>query len=102
MSEPINKNPCGTCEHFDPVLRGRTGPGGTRPTAWGWCAKRSTYPAYQGPGQHFPAGVKRAEAGELAAPYIIRPEQVVGHCTMHESRTRGLSKQDLLKQLNAG
>lgn len=101
MNEPMNKNPCGTCEHFDPVLRGRTGPGGTRPTAWAWCSARSQYPAYEGPGQRFPEEALRVQVGELAKPYIVRPEQVVGHCTMHKVKARGLSKQDLLKQMDA-
>ena len=92
-----NSNPCDTCEHFDPVLRGKTGPGGLRETAWGWCSKRSTYPAQEGPGQRFPDGVKRAEATKLAVPYIVRRGQVVLNCYDYDLRTRRPSKIELLK-----
>jgi hypothetical protein len=94
-----NQKSCDTCEHFDPVLRGKTGPGGMRETVWGWCARRSTYPAAEGPGQRFPDGVARAEPGELAKPYIVKKGQVLLNCFDHSERSRRPSKIELLKML---
>ncbi len=95
-----NTNPCQNCEHFDPVMRGQTARGGLRETAWGWCARRSVYPYFEGPGQRFPPEVARAEPGQLAQPVIVKRSEVVTHCTLFEPRTVKASKADLLKQLN--
>lgn len=70
-----------------------------RETVWGWCTHRSVYPTQEGPGQKFPEGVRRAEAGELAKPYIVKKGQVVLHCYDHVERQPRLSKVELLKQL---
>ena len=72
----MNKLPCGRCEHFDPIL----GPY-RKDTKMAWCAKRSKYPAHEGPGQVFPANVVRVAAGALAEPYIVRPDTVEEMCT---------------------
>lgn len=73
----MNKLECGKCAKYDPIL----GPNEKR-TKRGWCIPRSIYPATEGPGQIFPPGVKRAEAGELAKPFIVRDKQVVESCDM--------------------
>jgi len=99
MPTAINDKPCDTCEHFDPVMRGQAGKGGVRETTWGWCASRSIYPTREGPGQRFPAGVKRAEEGELAKPIIIRKKQVVSNCRLYTAKSSKKSKTDLLKQM---
>jgi hypothetical protein len=90
---PLNKNKCDQCEHFDPVLRG------TKPTPWGWCAKRSIYPVQEGPGQVFPVGVMRAEPGSLAEPYMVRRGQVIDNCTTFLIRRVRSSKAELINQL---
>jgi len=95
-----NDKPCDTCEHFDPVMRGQTAKGGVRETRWGWCAKRSKYPTYEGPGQMFPAGVERVAQGELAQPFILSKGQVQSNCSMYTPRTARLSKAALLKQMH--
>jgi hypothetical protein len=96
----INDKPCDSCEHFDPVMRGQTAKGGLRETAWGWCAKKSKYPAKEGPGQKFPSGVTRAEPGERAEPVIVRKGEVRANCGEFTPRSVRLSKADLLKQLS--
>ncbi len=99
MTSAFNDKACDKCEFFDPVMRGQTSSGGVRETVWGWCAKRSKYPAQEGPGQRFPAGVTRLPPGELGQPFIVRKGQVVPNCTDQQPRTARLSKADLLKQL---
>jgi hypothetical protein len=94
-----NTRPCDECENFDPVLRGVTAQGKTRETPWGWCAKKSVYPANEGPGQRFPEGVKRAAADVLAEPVIVKRGQVVSNCPDFQKRAPRPSKMDLLKQL---
>lgn len=84
---------CGSCEHYDPVLRG------TKETKWGWCAKKSVYPAKEGPGQLFPVGVKRVEGGALAEPCIVRKEQIVPNCPVYTIRKVRPSKQELVDKL---
>ena len=71
----MNGLPCGNCKLFDPIL----GPG-EKATRRGMCIPRSTYPTYEGPGQVFPPGVPRAPVGELAKPFIVKRDQVVGPC----------------------
>ena len=61
----MNDKPCGECQHFDVIIRGK------RETKHGWCAKKSKYPAKEGPGQVFPEGVERVGNGELAQPVIV-------------------------------
>lgn len=89
----LNNNKCDQCDHFDAVLRG------TKNTPWGWCAKRSEYPANEGPGQIFPAGVQRVEAGEPAKPFIVRRGQTVENCTTFLTRRQRATKADLINKL---
>ena len=99
MSNAFNKNPCNGCDFYDPVMRGQTAAGGVKETNWAWCAKRSKYPAREGPGQRFPEGVTRLPEGEIGQPFIIRKGQVVANCTDYAPRSVRLSKAELLKQL---
>ena len=89
----LNNKNCGACNNFDPVLRG------TKDTSWGWCASKSEYPATEGPGQIFPLGVKRVEAGVPAKPFIVKKNQVVTNCTVFLAKKAQLSKQDLVNKL---
>lgn len=95
----LNDKECGTCNHYDPIMRGKTAQGGVRETNWAWCAKKSAYPAQEGPGQKFPEEVTRVAAGQLAKPFIVRRLQVVTNCCEYAPRGNKLSKSDLLKQL---
>jgi hypothetical protein len=89
-----NENPCKTCDYFDPVIRAR------KETSWGWCAKKSVYPHKEGPGQVFPAGVKRVDnPQDLAKPKIVQRTQVVKECTFHKPRKNKPNKADLLKAM---
>jgi hypothetical protein len=99
MASAFNDKSCDTCEFFDPVMRGQAGLGGVRETNWGWCAKKSKYPAKEGPGQKFPEGVERLAVGEPGQPFIVKKAQVVQHCTTYTPRSVKPSKADLLKQL---
>lgn len=89
----MNTKNCGTCEHYDPVIRG------TKETKWGWCVKKSTYPAKEGPGQVFPAGVKRAEGAAEAEPCIVRNSEIVPNCPIYTIRRARPTKQDLVARL---
>lgn len=71
----MNKLICGLCQYYDPIL----GPN-EKYLQKGWCAKRSLYPAQEGPGQIFPTGVKRVERGKLAEPYIVKHQTLVVGC----------------------
>ena len=71
----INTMQCGLCQHFDAILGPREGR-----SRRGRCAKRSVYPEKEGPGQVFPAGVRRAGPGEAVDIYIVRKDQVVSMC----------------------
>jgi hypothetical protein len=75
----INDKPCGGCKNYDPILGS-----GERPKRRGWCIPRSLYPAEEGPGQIFPAGVKRVNAGELAKPYIVKKDYVHPMCGLYK------------------
>ena len=89
----VNNKPCGTCEHFDVIIRGKD------QTDLAWCAKKSVYPANPGPGQLFPAGVTRAEEpSELGKPVIVRRKGVVASCDCWMAKNKP-SKEDLLKAL---
>jgi hypothetical protein len=94
----FNDKPCDTCHHFDPILKG--GQKGLKETDWGWCAKKSVYPAKEGPGQVFPAGVQRvSDPASPAEPFIVRRGEVKGNCTAFSARKSLHTKQDLLKKL---
>jgi hypothetical protein len=70
----MNETPCGRCSFYDPLI-GSSG----KDTGMGWCAKRSAYPAKEGPGQVFPPGVERV-TGPLAKPFIVKKGQVLSSC----------------------
>lgn len=91
-----NDKPCDTCDHYDPVLKGKQGK--LVNTVWGWCAERSVYPHTEGPGQQFPAGVKRVAApSDLAIPVIVKVGEVVAHCKTYKARKVKQSKAALLQ-----
>lgn len=78
----MNENPCGKCAHYDRVL-------GPRNTAnpFGWCAARSVYPAKEGPGQKFPAGVRRVDdPSKPAKPLIVYQDTVDRGCTRFQKK----------------
>jgi hypothetical protein len=56
-------------------------------TKKGWCTKRSKYPHREGPGQVFPPNVTRVAHGQLAEPFIVRVDQVVGMCPFARATT---------------
>ncbi len=89
----MNTSKCGTCENFDQVIRG------IKPTTWGWCVKKSTYPYKEGPGQVFPTGAIRAEPGEHAQPCIVRKTEVMTNCTLYTIRQTKANKQELVAKL---
>ena len=70
----LNNQVCGDCAHYDPMLsRGQK-------TGMGRCAAKSIYPAVEQKGQVFPAGVKRAEPGELGSIKIVRLKLLEANC----------------------
>lgn len=71
----MNTIKCGNCKLFDPIL----GPH-EKPKRHGQCIPRSKYPAVEGPGQVFPAGVARVAVGQRAEPFVVRREQLVEAC----------------------
>ena len=78
----MNKMKCHECRFFDLITNARV----PNPSH-GWCAKRSEYPAKEGPGQVFPEGVKRVEDADAPAkPYIIHRNAVISQCTMAERK----------------
>jgi hypothetical protein len=93
----LNSNKCGTCDFFDPIMRGTNK--SVRETNHGWCAKKSIYPRKEGPGQMFPAGVARMETDEPAKPFIVRVDQVVSNCKEFVGKRVKPSKEALLKKL---
>lgn len=94
----LNDKPCDTCRHFDPVLRGNNK--GLKETKWGWCAKYSIYPAKEGPGQKFPAGVQRvSDPDKPAQPKIVQKGEVVQNCTKFQEKKSTVSKAELLKKI---
>lgn len=94
---PRNPNPCGQCDHFDPVLRG------TKPTRWGWCTPKSLYPYSDSPGQVTPASAQRVPHPDMPAePKIV---QVLGnepHCGLYKIKTKKPTKQELLAAAVSG
>jgi hypothetical protein len=89
----MNKLKCSLCVHYDPIL----GPN-EKDTKRGWCAKKSFYPTYEGPGQVFPRGVARVNKGELAKPFIVKKDQVVAACT-HAKDAGGVDPIALKKEM---
>lgn len=72
---PINELPCGRCVNYDP----RLGPK-FKDTKRGNCIARAKYSYKEGPGQIFPPNAQRVKEGELAKPYLVKKDQVVGSC----------------------
>lgn len=78
----MNTNPCGKCKHFDVVVGPRN-----KANPFGWCAARSTYPAKEGPGQKFPAGVKRVDDPiKPAKPLIVYQDTVEHGCSHFQAK----------------
>jgi len=72
----MNQNQCGNCKNFDRVVGAKS-----RLQPFGWCAARSVYPAKEGPGQAFPAGVKRMDdPAKPAKPLIVYQDTVDAGC----------------------
>lgn len=71
----MNVIPCGQCKFYDQIVSTHG-----KKTKRGWCAQRSMYPAHEGPGQVFPDGVRRAEEGELAQPFVVKGTKVLPGC----------------------
>jgi hypothetical protein len=74
------EKPCAQCFHYDPIIRG------TREARHGRCAMKSVYPTVEQPGRSFPAGVKRAEPGELAEPEIVVGHEIIKTCNLFRAR----------------
>ena len=90
----LNDKPCDTCQHYDLIIRGK------KPTKRAWCAKKSLYPHKEGPGQIFPAGVKRAsKESNVALPVIVCKGEVRNNCTEYAVRPPGRTKADLIAEL---
>jgi|MudIll2142460700_1097286.scaffolds.fasta_scaffold00022_18 hypothetical protein len=83
----MNELPCGKCVNYDPILGS-----GEKHIKKGWCAKRSKYPAQEGPGQTFPRDVQRVTPGQLAEPFVVREDQIVGHCADARATSRDAVK----------
>ncbi len=87
-----NTNPCGTCDHFDPVVRGM------KETQWGWCVKRSIYPKHDSRGQVTPANAVRADSAEdLAQPHMVQKTEIRSDCVLYTIAKKKPTKADLLK-----
>lgn len=92
-----NNNPCETCDHYDPILRG------TKPTTMGWCARRSLYPYADSPGQVTPPGARRvANPEDPAVPVIVQAKQVVSACQTHVPKRAKLTKADMISAAMGG
>lgn len=89
----MNDKPCEQCEHYDVIIRGK------KETKHGWCAKKSKYPAKEGPGQIFPSGVQRVAHGEPAQPVIVQGTEVQSRCASFRPKRKKQSKRDLIKKL---
>lgn len=88
-----NANPCKTCEHYDPILRGM------KETAQGWCVKRSLYPYRDSPGQVTPANAQRvANPNDPASPHLVEGAGVRSDCLLFQARKPRVSKADLMAQ----
>lgn len=88
-----NTKSCGTCEHYDPILRGM------KSTANGWCVKKSVYPHQDSPGQVTPpSAIRVSSPEEPAKPCIVQGAGIQAGCTLYMIRRNKSSKQDLLAQ----
>jgi len=66
---------CNQCRFYDIILGSYE-----KATKRGWCAKRSKYPAQEGPGQVFPPDVERVAVGQLAEPFVVRGGSIISAC----------------------
>jgi hypothetical protein len=78
-----NEIACGQCANYDPIMSAKR----KRPSARGWCTKRSEYPHEEAADQSFPPGVDRVGPGELAKPFIVRSLLVIRECALAEPAT---------------
>ena len=72
----LNNQPCDRCRNYDVIRHGENGT-----ARRGWCTVRSIYPAIEAPGQSFPEGVKRADEGDRANPFIVVGAEVRTGCS---------------------
>lgn len=87
-----NTKTCGTCDHFDPVVRGM------KETQWGWCVKKSVYPKHDSAGQVTPPNAVRADhADDLAKPFMVQKVTVRPECVLYAITKKKPTKADLLK-----
>lgn len=85
--------PCNTCAHYDPILRG------TKPTRLGWCVKKSVYPHTDSPGQVTPANAQRAaNPDDLAKPHLVEGTGVQKACMLYTPKQNKPTKADLLSK----
>lgn len=78
----MNTTACGKCKNFDQLVGPRN-----KAQPFGWCAARSVYPAKEGPGQVFPAGVKRVDDPmKPAKPLIIYQDTVDAGCVFLQEK----------------
>lgn len=78
----MNTTVCGKCKNFDQLVGPRN-----KAQPFGWCAARSVYPAKEGPGQVFPAGVKRVDDPmKPAKPLIIYQDTVDAGCVFLQEK----------------
>lgn len=77
-----NKNPCGKCKWYDPLM----GPRGKQNPV-GWCSIRSVYPMYEIGGRKFPDGVKRMDdPTKPSKPVIVYQDRVEAHCPSFKAK----------------
>lgn len=91
----MSDRPCKECNNYDVIIRGK------RETAHGWCAAKSTYPTNEGPGQVFPDGVRRAAAGEMAQPVIVKGDSIETRCAEFREKRAKRTKRDLIRELHS-
>lgn len=73
-------SPCIDCRNYDGIKKGLAD------TRRGWCTVQSVYPAKEQVGQVFPPGVRRAEPGQLAQPFVVVGSETVRNCETFRSR----------------
>ena len=81
-----NKKPCGTCRFMWPLKKGKRG-GGTITLTRGLCLKRTIFPKNR-PGNHVypPGAIIKDIPNNVAKTHVVRKEQVVTHCTLHQEK----------------
>lgn len=81
-----NKKTCGTCKFMWPLQKGKRG-GGTVSLSRGHCLKRSVFPKNR-PGKHVypPGAIIKDTPNNVTIPFLVRQDQVVDHCTLHQEK----------------